>query len=301
MSGQLGENFDAGAGADAGGSGVEHGGGVGEGADAAGGFDAGAVSDCSAEEGDVVGGGSSGGEAGAGLDEVGSGGEGQLAGAEFFFEGEEAGFEDDFDDGSGAVGQLDYSTDVLLDGFVVGGLAGFEQADVHDHVDVVGSVLEDADGFVAFGAGEGGTQGEADDYAYGDAGAGEGGGGEGDPGGVDHGAGEAVVGGLVAEPEDLVAGGVGLEEGVVEDGGEVLRGGECVGGEGCCVVGWKAERREYGLLRNYDLVLNIFLLQRGGIAPDTFYHIGIRAGLTPKGLDSPLPRHLCAKYSIYYG
>jgi hypothetical protein len=44
-----------------------------------------------------------------------------------------------------------------------------------------------------------------------------------------------VLGGLVAELEDLGAGGVGAEEGVVEDGGEVLRGGEGVGGEGCCV------------------------------------------------------------------
>jgi hypothetical protein len=31
-----------------------------------------------------------------------------------------------------------------------------------------------------------------------------------------------VLGGFVAELEDLGAGGVGLEEGVVEDGGEVL-------------------------------------------------------------------------------
>ena len=48
------------------------------------------------------------------------------------------------------------------------------------------------------------------------------GGGEGDPGGVDHGTGEAVLGGLVADLEDLGTGGVGLEECVVEDGGEVL-------------------------------------------------------------------------------
>ncbi len=56
-----------------------------------------------------------------GFEEVGSGGEGELRGAEFFFEGEEAGLEDDFDDGSGAVGELDDAADVLLDGFVVGG------------------------------------------------------------------------------------------------------------------------------------------------------------------------------------
>ncbi len=246
LAGEFGDDLDAGAGSDAGGSGVEHGGGVGEGADAAGGFDAGAGSGYSAEEGDVVGGGSAGGEAGAGLEEVGSGGEGDLGGAEFFFEGEEAGFEDDFDDGALGVGEFDDAADVLADGFVVGGLAGFEEADVEDHVDVVCAVLEDANGFVALGGGEGGTQGEADDDADGDAGAVEGSGGEGDPGGVDHGAGEAVLGGLVAELEDLSAGGVGLEEGVVEDGGEVLRGGECVGGEGGGVEVFGSVRKGIG-------------------------------------------------------
>ncbi len=81
--------------------------------------------------------------------------------------------------------------------------------------------LEDADGLVALGGGQRGTEGEADDDADRDAGAGEGVGGGGDPGGVDHGAGEAVFGGLVAELEDLGAGGVGLEQRVIEDGGEV--------------------------------------------------------------------------------
>ena len=57
----------------------------------------------------------------------------------------------------------------------------------------------------------------------------------GDPGRVDHGAGEAVLGGFVAELQDLGAGGVGFEQGMVEDGGKVLRGREGVGGEGCGV------------------------------------------------------------------
>ncbi len=57
-------------------------------------------------------------------------------------------------------------------------MAGFEEADVEDHVDVVGAVLEDAGGLVALGGGEGGSEGEADDDADGDAGAVEGGGGE---------------------------------------------------------------------------------------------------------------------------
>jgi hypothetical protein len=104
LGGKFGEDFYAGAGAYAAGSGGEHGGSVGEGADASGGFDAGTGSGYSAEDGDVVYGGSAVGEAGAGFEEVGSCGESDFGGAEFFFEGEEAGFEDDFDDGSGVVG-----------------------------------------------------------------------------------------------------------------------------------------------------------------------------------------------------
>ena len=59
--------------------------------------------------------------------------------------------------------------------------------------------------------------------------------GDGDPSGVDHGTGEAVLGRLVAELEDLSTVGIGLEERVVEDGRQVLRGGESVCGEGCGV------------------------------------------------------------------
>ena len=180
------------------------------------------VADYSAEDGDVVNSGAAGGEAGAGLEEVGAGGESDLGGAELFFEGEEAGLEDDFDDGSGVVGELDDAADVVVDGLVVGGLAGFEQADVEDHVDLTGAVFEDADGLVALGAGESGAEREANEDANGDTGSQEGGGGEGYPGGVEHGAGEAVLGGFVADLEDLGAGGVGLDEGVVEDGGEGL-------------------------------------------------------------------------------
>src|SRR5271154_1800481 len=114
------------------------------------------------------------------------------------------------------MGKFDDAADVLADGLVVGGLAGFEETDVEDHVDVVGAKFEDASGLVALGAGEGGTEGEADEDANGNAGAVESGGGEGDPGGIDHGTGKTMFGGLVAELENLSAGGVGLEERVVE-------------------------------------------------------------------------------------
>ena len=57
------------------------------------------------------------------------------------------------------MGKLDDAADVLFDGLVVGGLAGLEQADVEDHVDVVGAVLEDADGLVALGGWRGWLRG----------------------------------------------------------------------------------------------------------------------------------------------
>ncbi len=98
--------------------------------------------------------------------------------------------------------------------------AGFEQADVQDHVDVVGAVLEDAGGLVALGGRKRGAEGESDDHADGNAGAGERLGRGGDPEWVDHGAGEAMFGGFVAELDDLGAGRLGLEQRVIEHRGE---------------------------------------------------------------------------------
>jgi hypothetical protein len=54
------------------------------------------------------------------------------------------------------------------------------------------------------------------------------------------------LGGFVAELEDLGAGGVGFEEGVVEDGSEILRGGESVCGEGFGVELFRAVREWIG-------------------------------------------------------
>ncbi len=169
------------------------------------------------------------------------------------------------------MGQLDDAADVLADGLVIGGLAGFEETDVEDHVDVMGAVLEDACGFVALRAGEGGTQGEADEGADRNAGAVEGSDGERDPGWIDHGTGKAVLGGFVAELEDLGAGGVGLEEGMVEDGGEVLRRGEGVCGKGCGVEEFGSvgegigdgQRVQNLLLRRRAVVAAYFLSYRG--------------------------------------
>ena len=166
------------------------------------------------------GGGAASREAGRSFEEVGAGGEGELGGSELFFKGEEAGFEDDFDDGASTVGDFDNTADVLAEEVVIFFAAGFEQAYVENHVNIVGAECDDAGGFVALAGREGGAEGEADDDADGDAGAGEGFGRGSDPEGIDHGAGEAVFSGLAAELHDLGAGGVGLEEGVIENSGK---------------------------------------------------------------------------------
>lgn len=210
---------------------MEHGGGIGEGADSARGLDAGAGARDRTQEGDVVGGGSSVGEAGGGFEEVRPGGESYFAGTEFFLEGEQAGFEDDLDDGTGGVGQFDDAADVLADGFEVLAGSGFEQSDVQDHVDVVGAKLEDAGSLVALGRCETGSEGEADDHADGDSGSSEGFDSSADPDRVDHGTGEAVLGGFVAELDNLGACGVGPQQGVVENGGEGFGRGEGLDGE----------------------------------------------------------------------
>ena len=156
---------------------------------------------------------------------------------QLFLEGEQAGFEDDLDDGPTGVGEIDDGVDFVLDGVVVLLGCGLEQADVEDHVEVVRAELEDAGGLVALGGGEGRAKREADDDADRDGGSGEGFDGAGDPCGVDHGAGEAMLGGLVTEADDLGAGGLGLEQGVVEDGGERGGRGESARGEGGGVEG----------------------------------------------------------------
>ncbi len=61
----------------------------------------------------------------------------------------------DFYDGSCAVGNFDDAADVLFDGFVVGGLAGLEQADVEHHIDIVRAEFDDAGCLVTLGGGEG--------------------------------------------------------------------------------------------------------------------------------------------------
>ena len=137
-------------------------------------------------------------------------------------------------------------------------------------------------------------RGKPIDDADGNAGAGEGGGGDSDPGGVDHGAGEAVFGGLVAELEDLSAGGVGLEEGVVEDGGEILRGGESVGGEGCCVEVVRSAREGIG---DGQRVQKLAPSAKGSGSPGYFLSYRVESWLK----EAPPAPDFCAKSSFREG
>ena len=72
-------------------------------------------------------------EPGRGLDEVGAGRLGQLAGADLLVVGQVGVLEDDLDDRAGAVGDLDDRRDVRPD---VGVAAGLQRADLDDHVEL---------------------------------------------------------------------------------------------------------------------------------------------------------------------
>jgi hypothetical protein len=84
-----------------------------------------------------------------------------------------------------------------------------------------------------------------------------------------------VFGGFVAELEDLGAGRVGLEPGVVEDGGEVLRRGESVSGEGCGVEVFGSVREGIG---DRQRVQKLTPSARVFVRRVTFYHTGVRTG-----------------------
>jgi hypothetical protein len=85
-----------------------------------------------------------------------------------------------------------------------------------------------------------------------------------------------MLGGFVAELEDLIARGVGLEEGVIEDGSEVLRRGESVNGEGCGIKGVGTVREGIG---DRQRVQKLAPSARGEVRRVTFYHTGVMTGL----------------------
>lgn len=214
--GGAGEEGGAGGGAEAVGAGGNHGLGGGMVFDAARGFDAHVGADGFAHEADGLDGGAAGAESGGGFDEGGAGFLDGAAGGGDFFGGEEAGFEDDFDDV--AAGGGDDFVDFVLDEIPVAFLG---RAEVHDHIEFIGAGFEGIDGGVHFGLGEGGPKGEADDGADFDGGAGEEFFAIGDPVGVDADGEKGVGAGFLAMAADVSEGGVGAEEGVIDESGEV--------------------------------------------------------------------------------
>ena len=115
--------------------------------------------------------------------------------------------------------KFDNPMDILPDGIVVGCLAGLEQANVEDHVDIMGAMLEHMGCLLPLGRGERGPKRKADQDSYWDACAGQSGGGQRNPGRVHHRAGKAVPGCLVAQLKHLGARGVRPQEGVIENSG----------------------------------------------------------------------------------
>jgi hypothetical protein len=110
-------------------------------------------------------------------------------------------------------------------------MTALEVAEGDDQVEFTDAKPGESGSFLAEGRDERCTERESDDDADWDACAIELGNSIGSPDGVDHGAGEAVADGFGAEGAHLGVGGVGLEEGVVDDGGEGLPRGQRVGGK----------------------------------------------------------------------
>jgi hypothetical protein len=226
---ELADYGDGGGSADAVGAGFEEGADVGEGADATGGFDAGARAGDTTEDGNIGCSCAAGGEAGGGLEEVGTGLYGDLGAAKFFFDGEQAGFKDDFKDCAVMVGYGGGCLDGVVYRMVI---AALELADGDHHIEFADAEAGEGGCLLAKCGDQRSAEGKTDHYADGNAGAGEKLNGGGGPDGIDHGAGETVADGFIAEVFNLVARGVGLEEGVVNDRGEVLPTGESVCGKG---------------------------------------------------------------------
>ena len=109
-----------------------------------------------------MGGGAAGGvEAGGGLDEVGPGGLGSAAGGDDLLIGEGGGLDDDLEDGAPA--GLAHAADVGLDGV---GVTVLDEAEVDDHVDLLGALGQGVGGLGGLDGGGVGTGGEAADSSH---------------------------------------------------------------------------------------------------------------------------------------
>ena len=213
------EDVDAATGADACGAGRHHILEIGQRTDAAGGFDAEAVRfHQPAHQRDGINRCTAGAEAGGGFDEVGTAGNAEFTGASLFGISEQAGFEDDFAEGVCRVADFDDRLDVGEDGGVI---AGFERADVEDHVNFAGAIANGGAGFGGFGFSEVGTEWEADDGANFDRRGLQECGGKTDVKWVDADGMEVMVRGFLTQSFDVGGGGVGLEECVVNQTGNV--------------------------------------------------------------------------------
>lgn len=213
----VGDDGDAVGGAQAGGAGLDHGQGGLTVTDSAGGFDSHVRADGLAHELNVFDGGTAGAEASGGFDEGGTGSLGSAGGFDDFIRGEQTGFEDDFD--QVAFGRRDDFVDLVFDEVP---MAFFGGADVEDHVEFVRAGAKGVLGRVHFGLGKGGAEGKSDDGADLDRRAGEQFFCISNPVGVDADGKEGVFAGLGAEFFDGGAGGVRFEEGVIDQGGEVV-------------------------------------------------------------------------------
>ena len=103
-----------------------------EGADAARGLDAAARARYTAQQCDVCGGRAGGGETGGGLDEVGAGLDGNFCRTQFFFHGEQIGFERDLEQSAVMVGHVDDGVNVSLHRLVV---AALEESNRQNHIE----------------------------------------------------------------------------------------------------------------------------------------------------------------------
>ena len=161
--------------------------------------------------------GAAGGEARGGLHEVEASLPGQLAGADLLGVAQQAGLQDDLEDPQGRDG-LPEALEVPLDRGPVTGLGG---ADGQDHVHLPGALLHGKLGLEGLGAEGGGAEGEPHDGAGPDCAAPQAASRQGHPQRVHADGGKAVGQGLGAKGFHLGAGGVGLEQGVVDERGEV--------------------------------------------------------------------------------
>src|ERR1017187_1466964 len=208
------DNLDAGAGADPGGAGGGHGLDVLEGANAATGFHPDVGTHRGAHQSDVVDGGAGGGKAGRSLDEIGARRLTNLAGDGLLIVVEERGLQNHFDDCAGLVSHPHDALNIVPDGI---GIARTQRAHVDHHVDFLRPGAQRSGGFAHLGVGAGGAQRETYHAAHLHRGTGEFRLDQRHPVGIHADAGKAVLARFAADFDHVVAGGFGLEDGVIDE------------------------------------------------------------------------------------